>query len=163
MEKTPTGNAEAEPQVGATTDLPHDRITVQRFSRVFSTHTLERQLNAWFVPGQTAETRIERWLAEMEAEAGRRFCRRKGRDAFAFDPIESRYLEAAPSALQVRTPYSPTVVNEIREIRMRAGTRIVDFSQCLSGITRNCADDGHRSRRRRSAMSPRSGGRGGKK
>jgi hypothetical protein len=69
MKKEPTGNAEAEPQVGATTDLPHDRITVQRFSQVFSTHTLERQLNAWFVPGQTAERRIERWLAEMEAEA----------------------------------------------------------------------------------------------
>ncbi|WP_087005103.1 hypothetical protein, partial [Rhizobium sullae] len=33
-----------------------------------------------------------------------------------FDPIESRYLEAAPSAFQVRTPYSRSVVNEIREI-----------------------------------------------
>ncbi|WEO75193.1 hypothetical protein G6L01_026565 (plasmid) [Agrobacterium vitis] len=42
----------------------------------------------------------------------------KGRDAFAFEPIESRYLEAAPSGLQIRTPYSRTVVNKIREIAL---------------------------------------------
>jgi hypothetical protein len=46
----------------------------------------------------------------------RRFADEKGRDAFAFDPIESRYLEAAPATCQIRTPYSRRVVNEIREI-----------------------------------------------
>jgi hypothetical protein len=51
----------------------------------------------------------------MEAEADA-FADEKGRDAFAFEPIESRYLEAAPSGLQIRTPYSRTVVTEIREI-----------------------------------------------
>ncbi len=67
------------------------------------------------MPGRTAEKRISRWLAEMEAEADR-FADEKGRDAFAFDPIESRYLEATPATLQIQTPYSRTVVNEIREI-----------------------------------------------
>lgn len=51
----------------------------------------------------------------MEAEADA-FADEKGRDAFAFEPIESHYLEAAPSGLQIRTPYSRTVVTEIREI-----------------------------------------------
>ncbi|APG87176.1 hypothetical protein SAMCCGM7_pB0461 (plasmid) [Sinorhizobium americanum CCGM7] len=102
-------------RVGATTDLPHDRITVARFREAFPRARWSDRLNAWFVPGRTAEKRISRWLAEMEAEADR-FADEKGRDAFAFDPIESRYLEATPAALQIQTPYSRTVVNEIREI-----------------------------------------------
>jgi len=100
---------------GATTDLPHDRITVERFRRAFPRARWSDRLNAWFVPGRTAQKRIGRWLAEMEAEADR-FADEKGRDAFAFEPIESRYLEAAPAILEIRTPYSRTVVDEIREI-----------------------------------------------
>lgn len=100
---------------GATTDLPHDRITVARFREAFPRARWSDRLNAWFVPGRTAEKRISRWLAEMEAEADR-FADEKGRDAYAFDPIESRYLHATPAALQIETPYSRTVVNEIREI-----------------------------------------------
>ncbi len=73
------------------------------------------RLNAWFLPGRTAERRIGRWLAAMEREADV-FANEKGRDAFAFDPIESRYLEAAPATFQIRTPYSRTVIDEIREI-----------------------------------------------
>jgi hypothetical protein len=103
------------PRVGATTDLPHDRITLARFREAFPRARWSDRLNAWFVPGRTAEKRISRWLAEMEAEADR-FADEKGRDAFAFDPIESRYLEATPATLQIQTPYSRTVVNEIREI-----------------------------------------------
>ena len=106
---------ETEPPVGATTDLPHDRTTVQRFRESFPRARWSDKLNAWFVPGRTAGKRIGRWLARMEAEADA-FADEKGRDAFAFDPIESRYLEAAPSGLQIRTPYSRTVVAEIREI-----------------------------------------------
>ncbi|MDB5555573.1 MAG: hypothetical protein JWL86_5557 [Rhizobium sp.] len=115
MEKQLNDTAPAEPRVGATTDLPHDRITVQRFRESFPRARWSDSLNAWFVPGRTAERRIGRWLAEMEAEADA-FADEKGRDAFAFDPIESRYLEATPSAFQIRTPYSRTVVNEIREV-----------------------------------------------
>ena len=115
MEKEPNDTAPAEPRVGATTDLPHDRITVQRFRESFPRARWSDSLNAWFVPGCTAQRRIGRWLAEMEAEA-ETFGDDKGRDAFAFDPIESRYLETGRSAFHVRTPYSRTVVNEIREI-----------------------------------------------
>lgn len=108
-------DSETEPPVGATTDLPHDRITVQRFRESFPRAWWSDRLNAWFVPGRTAGKRIGRWLAEMEAEADA-FADEKGRDAFAFEPIESRYLEAALSGLQIRTPYSRTVVTEIREV-----------------------------------------------
>jgi hypothetical protein len=103
------------PREGATTDLPHDRMTVERFRQAFPRARWSDRLNAWFVPGRTAEKRIGRWLAEMETEADR-FADEKGRDAFAFEPIVSRYLEAARAAFQIRTPYSRTVVNEIREI-----------------------------------------------
>ncbi len=115
MEKEPNETAPSDLRVGATTDLPHDRITVQRFRESFPRARWSDSLNAWFVPGRTAERRIGRWLSEMEAEADA-FADEKGRDAFAFDPIESHYLETTPSAFQIRTPYSRTVVNEIREI-----------------------------------------------
>jgi hypothetical protein len=103
------------PDEGATTDLPHDRMTLVRFREAFPRARWSDRLNAWFVPGRTASKRIGRWLAEMEAEADR-FADEKGRDAFEFDPIESRYLEAAPASFQIQTPYSRTVINEIREI-----------------------------------------------
>lgn len=110
--KDPSG---PPPREGATTDLPHDRITVERFRQAFPRARWSDRLNAWFVPGRTAEKRVGRWLAELEAEADT-FADEKGRDAFAFEPIESRYLEVAPAAFQIRTPYSRSVVNEIREI-----------------------------------------------
>jgi len=113
-EKTKNGFAQ-RPREGATTDLPHDRMTVQRFRQAFPRARWSDSLNAWFVPGRTAQKRIGRWLAEMEAEADA-FADEKGRDAFAFDPIESRYLEAATATLQIRTPYSRSVIKEIREI-----------------------------------------------
>jgi hypothetical protein len=115
MEQEPGSDASSTPRAGATTELPHDRITVQRFREAFPRARWSDRLNAWFVPGRTAERRISRWLAEMEAEA-EAFADEKGRDAFAFDPIESRYLEAGSSSFQIRTPYSRTIVNEIRDI-----------------------------------------------
>ena len=39
----------------------------------------------------------------------------RGRDAFAFEPIESPYLEVADD-LRIRTPYSKTVVEELRAV-----------------------------------------------
>jgi len=114
-------NEEAKPEsstparIGATIDLPHDRMTIARFRQAFPRARWSDRLNAWFVPGRTAQRRISRWLAEMEAEADA-FADEKGRDAFAFEPIESRYLEAGAASLQIRTPYSRRVVNEIREI-----------------------------------------------
>lgn len=115
MEEESDNEAPSISSAGATTDLPHDRITVQRFREAFPRARWSDNLNAWFVPGRTAERRIGRWLAEMEAEA-EVFADEKGRDAFAFNPIESPYLEAGQSSIQIQTPYSRTVVNEIREI-----------------------------------------------
>lgn len=54
--------------------------------------SLERPSECLFVPGRTAQKRISRWLAEMEAEADA-FADEKGRDAFVFNPFESRYLK----------------------------------------------------------------------
>lgn len=107
---------EIEPPVGATMDLPHDRMTVERFREAFPRARWSEGRKAWFVPCPSAQKRIGRWLAELEAEADA-FADDKGRDAFAFDPIESRYLEAGTAALLIRTPYSRTLVSEIREIR----------------------------------------------
>jgi hypothetical protein len=115
MDEAAKARPEPPAREGATTDLPHDRITIARFREAFPRARWSDRLNAWFVPGRTAQKRIGRWLAEQEAEADR-FADEKGRDAFAFDPIESRYLEAASANLQIRTPFSRTVVNEIREI-----------------------------------------------
>ncbi|WP_222846967.1 hypothetical protein, partial [Staphylococcus aureus] len=39
----------------------------------------------------------------------------KGRDAFAFDPLSSSYLEVSDD-LRVRTPYSKSVLEELRAI-----------------------------------------------
>lgn len=108
--------SDKEAPVGATMDLPHDRMTVERFREAFPRARWSESRKVWFVPGRTAEKRISRWLAEIEAEADA-FADDKGRDAFAFDPIESRYLEAGTAALLIRTPYSKTLVSEIREIR----------------------------------------------
>ncbi len=108
--------SDKEAPVGATMDLPHDRMTVERFREAFPRARWSESRKAWFVPGRTAQKRIGRWLAEIEAEADA-FADDKGRDAFAFDPIESRYLEAGTAALLIRTPYSKTLVSEIREIR----------------------------------------------
>jgi hypothetical protein len=115
MEEKPDNRASSTPRVGATTDLPHDRITVHRFREAFPRARWSDSLNAWFVPGRTAERRISRWLADMEAEA-EAFADEKGRDAFAFEPIETPYLEAGQFSFQIRTPYSRTIVDEIREI-----------------------------------------------
>ena len=67
MEKEQNEATSTEPRVVATTDLPHDQITVQRFRESFPRARWSDTLNAWFVPGRTAERRIGRWRAEMEA------------------------------------------------------------------------------------------------
>jgi hypothetical protein len=115
MDEEAKGTSDRPPREGATTDLPHDRITVERFRQAFPRARWSERLNAWFVPGRTAKKRIDRWLAALEAEADT-FADEKGRDAFAFEPIESQYLEAAPALIQIRTPYSRTVVNQVGEI-----------------------------------------------
>lgn len=84
------------------------------FARRFRVRWSDR-LKAWSVLGRTAERRIARWRAEMEAEQDV-FADEKGKDPFAFEPIESRYLEAGAAALEIRTPFSRLIIDEIRKI-----------------------------------------------
>jgi hypothetical protein len=148
MDEETRDKSAAPGPMGATTDLPHDRMTVALFRETFPRARWSDSLNAWFVPGRTAQKRISRWLAEMEAGADR-FADDKGRDAFAFEPIESRYLEAAPAALEIRTPYSRSVIDEIRETpyaRWDADRRL--WTLPIARSTRS-GSDGRRSRQPR--------------
>ena len=103
-----------EKQAGATAVFPFDRATIERFRKAFPRARWSDDLQAWFVPGTTAERRLGRWLdRELGAVSG--YDNERGRDAFAFDPIESPYLTASDE-LEVRTPYSRTVLALLRDI-----------------------------------------------
>lgn len=104
-----------EPVAGATVDLPHDRMTIERFRQAFPRARWSEHDRAWFVPGRTALTRIGRFLAKLEADENA-FADAKGRDAFDFNPIESRYLTVGSTGLLIHTPYSRTLVSMIRDI-----------------------------------------------
>jgi hypothetical protein len=99
---------------GATAAFPYDRLTVERFRAAFPGARWRDDLRAWFVPGTTAERRLNRWLGR-EMSGVLAYADERGRDAFAFEPVESRYLEAADD-LRIRTPYSRTVVAELRAV-----------------------------------------------
>ncbi|NKM50066.1 hypothetical protein GFL91_35165 [Rhizobium leguminosarum bv. viciae] len=118
--KSSTGHDEAPPsedgaKPGADISFPYDRMTVEQFRRRFPRARWSDARKAWFVPGRTASRRIGQWLAEMEAEADAH-ADAKGRDAFAFDPIDSPYLELGKAGFRIRTPYSKTIVDELREV-----------------------------------------------
>jgi hypothetical protein len=99
---------------GATAAFPYDRMSVERFREAFPRARWRDDLRAWFVPGVRAEQRLKAWMSRnwsgVLAHADQR-----GRDAFAFEPITSPYLELAEEFV-VRTPYSRTVVAELREV-----------------------------------------------
>jgi hypothetical protein len=99
---------------GAAASFPYDRVTVERFREAFPRARWRDDLKAWFVPGKTAERRLDRWLGR-ELDGVLAYADERGRDAFAFDPIASPYLEAAVDLI-VRTPYSRTVVEALREV-----------------------------------------------
>jgi hypothetical protein len=103
-----------EKQAGATVVFPFDRATVERFRKVFPRARWRDDLQAWFVPGTTAERRLGRWL-DRELGAVSSYDDERGRDAFAFDPIESPYLKAGDD-LEIRTPYSRSVLAQLRDI-----------------------------------------------
>lgn len=109
------GTAEEDGPAGATATFPYDRLTVERFREAFPRARWNDDLKAWFVPGKTADRRIDRWL-EREAAASDTYADLKGRDAFAFDPIHSSYLIVRDEGLVVRTPYSRTIVEEMRDV-----------------------------------------------
>lgn len=103
-----------EGKPGATAAFPYDRMTVERFRAAFPRARWRDDLGAWFVPGTTAERRLNRWLGR-ELPRVLAFADERGRDAWAFEPIASRYLQAADDLL-VRTPYSRTVIEELRAV-----------------------------------------------
>ncbi|MES0033255.1 YidB family protein [Mesorhizobium sp. M0040] len=99
---------------GAEARFSFDRMAVERFQQAFPRARWSDERRSWFVPGNTAARRIDRWLAK-EVALRAPHDDSKGRDAFAFDPISSRYLEIADD-LRIRTPYSRTVLEELRAV-----------------------------------------------
>lgn len=59
--------------------------------------------------------RIDRWLA-LEANRRTPYDEERGRDAFEFEPILSPYLQVFGSGFRIKTPYSRTVVDELRQV-----------------------------------------------
>lgn len=94
--------------------FPYDRTTVERFRAAFPRARWRDDLTAWFVPGTTAERRLMAW-SSREWSGVLAYADERGRDAFMFEPITSPYLEAAGD-LVVRTPYSRTVIAELRMV-----------------------------------------------
>lgn len=99
---------------GALVSFPFDAATVERFKAAFPRARWRQDETAWFVPGKTAQKRAARWL-ERELATLAAFEDERGRDAFSFEPIDSPYLSAA-DGLVVTTPYSQTVIDELRAV-----------------------------------------------
>jgi hypothetical protein len=99
---------------GAYAVFPYDRDLVRRFRETFPRARWRGAEERWFVPGTTAVQRLDTWMAQ-ELQNLDRHADEKGRDAFAFEPLESPYLTIAED-LRVRTPYSRTIVEALRSI-----------------------------------------------
>ncbi|MDB5527378.1 MAG: hypothetical protein JWR51_481 [Devosia sp.] len=112
-----TDNAKSrdEGPPGATAAFPYDRMTVEHFRKAFPRARWSDDLKAWFVPGKTAARRFDRWW-EREFAGSNAYADMRGRDAYAFDPIISKYLLVHDERLEVQTPYSRTVVDKMREV-----------------------------------------------
>jgi len=92
-----------------------DRMTVARFREVFPNARWSDTLQAWTVPGKTARKRIDRWLAS-EADRRTPYQEERGRDAYEFEPILSPYLQVFDHGFRIKTPFSRTVVDELRQV-----------------------------------------------
>ncbi|MBE7179800.1 MAG: hypothetical protein INR71_01095 [Terriglobus roseus] len=99
---------------GAVARFPYDRMTVERFRDAFPGARWRDELGAWFVPGVTAERRLQSW-AGREWSGVLSYADQRGRDDFTLEPITSAYLEAGEELL-VRTPYSKAVIAELRGV-----------------------------------------------
>lgn len=120
LHSTPTGllsafrvAASGGDRPGAYASFPYDRALVQRFRAAFP-RARWRAEGCWFVPGTTAAKRVDAWMAQELASLDR-YADDKGRDAYLFEPLTSDYLTVADD-LVVRTPYSRTVVDQMRAI-----------------------------------------------
>lgn len=99
---------------GAYAAFPFDRELIGRFREVFPRARFRRRESRWLVPGTTAERRIRAWI-DRELSALDAHADAKGRDAYAFEPLTSRFLEVG-SDLVVRTPYSRAVIDRLRAL-----------------------------------------------
>jgi hypothetical protein len=107
--------ADADRPPHETVSFTFDRMTVARFRETFPNARWSDRLQAWTVPGKTARKRIDRWLA-LEADRRKPYEEERGRDAFEFEPILSPYLQVFDSGFRIRTPYSSTIVDELRQV-----------------------------------------------
>ncbi len=98
-----------------TVSFPFDRMTAARFREAFPRARWSDNLKAWTVPGTTARSRIDRWLA-LEASRKNPFEEERGRDAYDFEPILSPYLSVFGRGFRIKTPFSKSVVDELRQI-----------------------------------------------
>lgn len=99
---------------GAIISFPFDAALIERFREAFPRARWSDQLSAWRLPGTTALLRAARWL-DRELPRAFTLAEERGRDSFSFEPIVSPYLEAADEIV-VRTPYSRTIVEELRAV-----------------------------------------------
>jgi len=104
----------AEGTAGAAVSFPYDASLVARFRADFPRARWNEAESAWFIPGVTAVRRAVTWL-HRELPSGLARADERGRDAFAFEPIESEYLQADRD-LVVRTPYSQSVIEQLRNV-----------------------------------------------
>ena len=114
VEFSATQQEAGEGAPGATAAFPYDRMTVERFREAFPRARWRDDLRAWFVPGTRAQRRLAVWAAR-EWSAVLAHADARGRDAFAFEPLASPYLEVGED-LVVRTPYSRTAIAELRAV-----------------------------------------------
>ncbi len=119
MAASSPADGKTEATVGATASFPYDRMTVEHFRKSFPRARWSDERKAWFIPGKTASQRFERWLDRETANASIHADAR-GKDAFAFDPIQSPYLRPQGNVLEIATPYSRTVVDLLREVPFAA-------------------------------------------
>ena len=114
LEFSATQREAAEGPPGAVAAFPYDRMSVERFRAAFPRARWRDDLRAWFVPGTRAERRLKAW-SSREWSGILAHADQRGRDAFAFEPITSPYLDVAEDLL-VRTPFSRTAIAELRAV-----------------------------------------------
>lgn len=63
MQFSATQRADGDGAPGATAAFPYDRMTVERFCAAFPRARWRDDLGVWFVPGATAERRLNAWFS----------------------------------------------------------------------------------------------------
>ena len=114
MTEAPFTVEERADKPGAYAGFPFDREMIGRFRATFSRARFRRKESRWLVPGTTAARRVQAWI-DGELASRDAYADAKGRDAFAFDPLASRFLEVGDD-LVVRTPYSRAIIDRLRAL-----------------------------------------------